>query len=255
MRSVCLCLLLITRLVSSAQSTALDFTLDDCTGTSHHLFDELDGGKIIILEFAMVACSPCIDAGNVLQQVLADNELSQPGVVKWYALGYLDTYTCATMEEWDTDNGFTPSATFSNAPDQVDYYGGIGMPTIVVLAGNDHQVLLVQHGYIPSTQSHVEGAIAAALSIGMEEHLGNDLDVRYDPSTSSLWLAPTDNTCRFGRTLQMTLMDALGRMIFTRSVNIGETIPLGSLAAGAYAVKVFDPNTGAPSRLSRFVRE
>ncbi len=203
----------------------------------------------------MVACSPCIDAGNVLQNVLNAHELEHPGLVKWYAWGYSDTYTCAMMEEWDMDNGFTPSATFANGADQVAYYGGIGMPTIVVLAGNDHQVLLVQHGYIPSTQSHVEGAIASALSIGLGERQENNHHVHYDPSTSTLSLAPSGIPWGLGSSMHMTLMDAVGRMMFTRSVRIGETISLGSLAEGAYAVLVTDPSNGATSHVFRFVRE
>lgn len=237
-----------------AQTTAMDFTVDDCSGTSHHLFDELDAGNIIVLEFAMVACSPCIDAGNVLQDVLNAQELDHPGVVKWYAWGYLDTYTCATMEEWDTDNGFTPSATFANGAEQVAYYGGIGMPTIVVLAGSDHQVLLVQYGFFPSLQSHVEEAIAAALTIGVVEHHGLDFSVRYDPTASSISLIPLWNGAHIGGNLRVTVMDALGRTVFTKPVRITESVAVGALAPGAYSVLVADP-FGALVGLSRFVRE
>jgi hypothetical protein len=246
--------LLLLATASMAQTTAQDFTLNDCSGTSHHLFDELDAGKIIILEFAMVACSPCIDAGLVLQQVLDAHEMSHPGTVKWYALGYVDTYTCATMEAWDTDNGFTPSATFNSGADQVLYYGGMAMPTIVVLAGSDHQVVLVQYGYIPSTQSHVEGAVATALTIGVEEHQGNDFHVRYDQGTASLSLIPTWNAGHIKGTLRLTLMDVLGRTILTQPVRMGENIPMSSLAQGTYTVLIGDAN-GSRLEVFRFVRE
>ena len=69
-RSLLAPLALLTASGLMAQTTALDFTLPDCDGVSHHLFDELDQGKVVILEFAMIpSCQPCISAGGVLQQI------------------------------------------------------------------------------------------------------------------------------------------------------------------------------------------
>ena len=45
---------LVTASFTFAQ-TATDFTANDCAGTSHHLFAELDAGKIIVAAFVM----PC----------------------------------------------------------------------------------------------------------------------------------------------------------------------------------------------------
>lgn len=254
MRTFLLGLALVLFVFVKGQANAVDFTLDDCAGTSHHLFDELDVGKIIIMEFAMVACSPCIDAGNVLQDVLDAHEITHPGQVKWYTWGYMDSYTCAIMEEWATDNGFTPSATFNNGSDQVPYYGGMFMPTIVVLAGSDHQVLLVQHGYIPSTYSHVEGAISTALTIGIEEHQGAGFRVGYDQGAATLSLIPNGRSGHYEGTLRLTLMDVLGRTIQTRSVRMGEMITVGPLPQGTYTAYITDTN-GVRRGVSRFVRD
>ncbi len=254
MRSLLLAMSMVFVLLGKGQTIALDFTEDDCLGTNHHLFEELDAGKIIILEFAMVACSPCIDAGHVLQDVLDAHELAEPGVVKWYAWGYSDTYDCTTMEQWETDNGFTPSATFANSPEQVAYYGGTGMPTIVVLAGADHQVLLLQHGYIPSTQSHVEAAIATGLTIGVEEQQSSSFSIRYDPVASSVTLIPLHNAVHIAGSLRLTIMDALGRAVCSKPVRMTEAVAVGGLAHGAYSMLVTDLSGTVVAR-SRFVRE
>jgi len=38
-----------------AQTNATDFTANDCDGVSHHLFSELDNGKVVVIAWVM----PC----------------------------------------------------------------------------------------------------------------------------------------------------------------------------------------------------
>ena len=42
-----------------AQTTATDFTANDCGGTSHTLFTELNAGNVIVITWVM-PCSSCI---------------------------------------------------------------------------------------------------------------------------------------------------------------------------------------------------
>jgi hypothetical protein len=39
--------------------TAVDFNVNDCSGINHHLFAELDAGKIVVISFVM-PCGGCI---------------------------------------------------------------------------------------------------------------------------------------------------------------------------------------------------
>ena len=54
----CLLIFLIKSL-SIAQITATDYTLNDCAGNPHHLFAELDEGKVMVISFVM-PCLSCI---------------------------------------------------------------------------------------------------------------------------------------------------------------------------------------------------
>lgn len=37
--------------VSTAQTTAMDFNMNDCNGQMHNLYSELNQNKVVILEF------------------------------------------------------------------------------------------------------------------------------------------------------------------------------------------------------------
>lgn len=126
---------------SAAQTTAMDFNRKDCKGNTHHLFKDLDSGKVVILEFFMQSCSPCITAGNKLENMKAKLLAQYPGRIKAYAIGFNNTYSCASNSNWVSTNGFTSIPMDSGAA-QVAYYGGMGMPTIVILGGGtEHKVL------------------------------------------------------------------------------------------------------------------
>lgn len=126
---------------STAQTTAMDFNRKDCKGNIHSLYKDLDSGKVVILEFFMQNCSPCITAGKKLEDMKAKLLAQYPGRIKAYAIGSNNTYSCASNASWVSNNGFTSIPMDSGAA-QVAYYGGMGMPTIVILGGGiAHKVL------------------------------------------------------------------------------------------------------------------
>src|SRR5262249_10014586 len=63
----CLCAwLLLQTTFTKAQTTAMDFYMDDCNGSMHHLYSELDPDNVIIMEFFMT-CSSCVTAGHQIE--------------------------------------------------------------------------------------------------------------------------------------------------------------------------------------------
>jgi thiol-disulfide isomerase/thioredoxin len=129
-----------------AQTVAMDFTQDDCNGNNIHLYEVLEQNNVVILEFFMTNCNPCINAGNALLPHFNELQAAYPGHVDWYHFGFNNSYSCATVSNWVTSNGF-PSRPFTNGANMVAYYGGFGMPTIVVLAGASHEIIFSQVGY------------------------------------------------------------------------------------------------------------
>src|SRR5262245_46264024 len=134
-----LLLLLSAAYIVSAQTTAQDFTRADCSGQMHHLFDELDSNNVVIMEFIMT-CNSCIVAGHAIEEMIADLQFEHPGRVRFYQFAYTNSYSCATMLNFKSSNGFA-SAVFDSGAAMVAYYGGFGMPTVAVVAGPTHAVL------------------------------------------------------------------------------------------------------------------
>jgi hypothetical protein len=223
---------------SYAQSVSLDFTRTDCDGTEHTLYSELDGGKVVILDFVMLGCSSCIIGSNGLNKIYNNFESTNPGRVKFYAFGYDDNYTCTQLRSWVTDNHFN-ALMFEDGAQQTGYYGGMGMPTIVVTATNTHTILYKKLGYAPSD----DDAIIAAIDIGLKytPQAANDLKGK------ELLLYPSVFTDRFTVKLPkpvtgwISLYDLTGQQVLKVAIEDTDELVVDAtqVRAGLYFATVF----------------
>ncbi len=230
--------------VSKAQTTAMDFTMNDCSGQMHNLFAELEQNNVVILEFFMVNCSPCISAGNKLKALHTTLENQFPGHVKSYALGYTNSYTCTQVNNWVTSNNFT-STPFDSGAAQVAYYGGFGMPTIAVVAGSNHEVLFSNVGFSTSDTTAIGTAVRNYFT-------NNPLGVAENENNSTLILYP--NPAQDNFTVQVNLpkpsdvniqvYSLTGQSVYSiteSAENAGlfsSTINSSMLSQGVYVIKV-----------------
>ena len=98
---------------SKAQvTTATDFTANDCNSISHHLFAELDAGKVVVVAFVM-PCSACIGPSLTAYNVATSFASSNPGRVKFFLSDDLANTSCSIVSGWATNNSITPDAVFS----------------------------------------------------------------------------------------------------------------------------------------------
>ena len=176
---------------SSAQTTAMDWTKADCdNGVSHHLFSELDSGYVIIQEYVMLdGCQPCITAGNVLLSLKAQREASHPGKIRIYQTAFFNGNTCQEMTDWATDNGFTTNTQFKEGQFEVSYYGGMGMPTTVILSGSDHHKVWYNH------QGSLSGASdQTAFLNALDSAIASSLGVKSPSGLEGLTYGPNPTT-------------------------------------------------------------
>jgi hypothetical protein len=233
--------LLFFSLNASSQATAVDFVQDECGGNNHHLFSELEAGNVVILDFVMLNCAPCILGTTALQNIVAPYEASQPGRVHIYSFGFLNSYTCEQILAWKADNNFTHPV-FNNGEDQVNYYGGMGMPTIVVTGTNEHKVFFKSIGYTSAIDGKIIEAIDSAL-------LYNPTGVGETESFSGFRIYPTIasdfirvETGNPGQGAEFLLFDTFGRQVlaFPMDNESIQTIQVSGLAKGIYIARLKD---------------
>lgn len=228
----------------NAQTTAADFQKVDCAGVNHHLFAELDSGYVVLMDFIMFDCSPCVTATNALKTIHAQFELSHPGKVRFYSMGFLNYMSCPQMNNWKTQNNYTHTM-FSGETSQVAYYGGMGMPTTVILGGGTaHKVYYNHQGYSTAENTPIINAINLAISesgtSGAGDPVADDaIRVFPNPFDASLTIA-----LQTSRATHLVLSDLTGREIRRQDISgsAAFTLPADLLEPGFYVVSVWENN-------------
>jgi hypothetical protein len=174
--------------ISVAQITATDFTANDCEGTSHHLFGEMDAGKVVVIAWVM-PCSSCIAPSKTAYNVAKDFEVSHPGKVIYYLVDDYANTTCASLKGWGATNiGNSINAVFSDTKIKMSDYGTDGMPKIVVMGGPEHKVTYNANNSGANNEAGIRSAITSLIGTTSIETSKNTLTgfkVHPNPAASS----------------------------------------------------------------------
>lgn len=142
-----------------SQNNATDFTALDCDGVSHHLFSELDSGKVIVIAWVM-PCGPCGSIALDAYTASLAYANSNPGRVEFYLVDDFANTDCASLFAWADNFGMGNCTRFSTPSIDMGDYGQIGMPKIVVLGGSGHYVYFNEN----SSSQNINYAIDLALT-------------------------------------------------------------------------------------------
>lgn len=126
--------------ISKAQS-AMQFTGVDCNNNAVDLYADLNAGKAVVVFFFMSNCGSCPPPAQKIQTMANNIMNTYPGMVKAYAFPFNNTTTCSYTNSWVTNNGLSLYTPMDSGAVQVAYYGGFGMPTVVLLGGTDHRIM------------------------------------------------------------------------------------------------------------------
>jgi len=219
-----------------AQTTVQNFTKNDCNGNPHDLFAELNSGKVIILEYVMMNCAPCITAGNGLKSIKADYAVSHPGKVELYAIGYDNSYTCADMTDWKNTNNLLSHTLFTEGASDVNYYGGMGMPTIVIAGGWGHQIFYKKLGYAPSDNTPIRNALNTALLAASSAQVGSLAEVRFfpNPASEKIFISLPDGAN------EISISDVSGKIVLAQLMPEDDEhiVWLNGMQQGLYSITV-----------------
>lgn len=162
--------LLLTGSIAIIGQTATDFTVNDCAGTSHHLFAELDAGKVIVMVWVM-PCGSCIGPAKTAFNASQTFQTSHPGRVLYYLVDDANNTSCTTLNSWASTNTISPDAVFKSSAILMTDYGSPGMPKVVVLGGNSHTVFDDEIDAFSSSTitTGITNALNAQNSVGINE--------------------------------------------------------------------------------------
>ena len=157
-------------------TTAVDFTATDCHGTQVHLFDILDGGQYVLIDFFFTTCGPCQQA--------------TPKVVESYYTMGCNMHDIYYVEISDRDSDAACQTWAANYGVEYPTIGGpagggsicntyqIGAFPTVILIAPDRQILIQDLWPINNAQTIVNALMAQ----GPQPHDCNAST--YDPQVS-----------------------------------------------------------------------
>jgi hypothetical protein len=243
MKHLYLSLALLTATGLQAQTTAMDFTANDCDGMSHTLFSELDAGYCVVIDLVMMNCPSCGPATVAIHNNVLPN-VSDPTRVKFYSIGYTNSITCAQMTSW-RDALPLSHPVFAGMSAMTTYYGGMGMPTVIVLGGGSaHHVYYNHLGYSAGQNASITTAINSALNDanGLQELNATQVSISPNPTTDAL-------TISGGNWTNARVLDLQGREMIGTKLN-GTKLDVAMLQGGAYILYL--SNANGASGIARF---
>lgn len=235
-------LTIFTCTIGYGQTTATDFNVNDCSGNPHHLFSELDAGKIVVIDWVM-PCASCAAQSLATYNAVQSFAASHPGRVVFYLVDDYANTSCGTLTSWGTSNGLASvDAAFSNTAISMADYGVAGMPKVVVLAGTSHTIFYNQNSGI--TTANVQAAINQALmSTSLEETENLSVSISLFPNPASE-VINVDYVLEKKADVQFQVFNILGEVVTDITINDQQKgknkirIPLEELCEGTYFIKM-----------------
>jgi len=236
-------LCLLSGICALAQAKATNFTVNDCSGTSHDLFSDLDAGKVVVMVWVM-PCGACIGPALSAYSVVQKYGAQYPGRVLFYLADDSGNTTCATLKLWAKTNDINTADVFSNPAINMADYGDPGMPKIVAMTGPGHQVIFNQNNAVDVTVLNT--AITRQLTTGMDENTNDFPRVTLFPNPASGSKATLRYHGNPGPDLKIDMFNSLGIQVnnkilvqqFSKRNEID--IRLELLSNGLYFIKTMD---------------
>ena len=234
-----------------AQTTASDFTTNDCNGISHNLFDELDNGNVVVIAWVM-PCGGCVSPSLEAYYAVESFASSHPGRVHFYIAddAIAPIYqTCSSLPTWGDNNNMPNSTFFQSADVNMKGYGTPGMPKVVVLGGSQHTIFYNQNNQNPNF-SGVQNAITNALSapLVIDQSLSNNFEISTYPNPVNNLLTITYSKIQ-STSIKFSIVDLSGKVVLSRQEQLYYSanksikhINISTLTNGNYFLKIASEN-------------
>jgi len=137
-------------------NTPVNFTVTDTHGNQHTLFDYLDDGKYVLIDFFFTTCGSCIASMPSLNEAYERYGCNQGDIV-FIALDRGNT-NAQVVAYKNAYGGYYPSASGidGHADDAVTAYGVTAFPTVTLIAPNH---TFISKDIYPVTKTNLDKAI------------------------------------------------------------------------------------------------
>ena len=157
---------------------AVDFTATDVHGNEVHLFDILDNGQYVLIDFFYTTCSACIQTAPYMVQSYTSMGCNMHDVF-YMEVDHGDSQaSCLT---WVNNYGVEyPTIAGADGGTSICSQYGIGYyPTVILIAPN-HQIVIQDLWPISNAQS----VVTALGNQGVQPHDCNPVVITYDPQVT-----------------------------------------------------------------------
>ncbi len=163
---------------------AVDFTATDCHGTQVHLFDILDRGRYVLIDFFFASCGPCQTATPKVAQAYTALGCNQHDVF-FMEISYKDHDN--TLQNWCNTYGIEyPTIGIEGGEPSIDDAFNIPQYPAIILIAPDRQIVIQDLWPIASAQT----VINALAPYGIQQHDCNtvtepSVDITFGEVTST----------------------------------------------------------------------
>ena len=227
--------------ISFSQTTATNFTTNDCNGVSHHLFDELDNGNVVVIAWVM-PCTPCATYSLPAYSAVELFATSHPGQVHFYMADDYANTSCSSLSSWGDNYNMSNSTFFSSTDVNMNDYGVAGMPKVVVLGGLDHHVYFNENDNkinLSGVQTAIDSALNSFVLTTSDLESTFSLNVFPNPTQDKLTINYHFNK---NEEVIFEIVDLLGKkikrsVVFNSSGNNTTNLDISKITSGNYILQ------------------
>lgn len=241
--------LMFTCVIANAQTTAMQINGVDCNNNPVDLFAELNAGKAAVIFFYMPNCGSCPPPALKIQTMANNIMDTYPGMVKAYAFPFQNSTTCTYSASWVTNNNLSLYAPMDSGAVPVAYYGGFGMPTVVLVGGTDHRIMFSTQSFSTSDTTIMRDSILNLLGPASITNVNSSISsVNLFPNPANEVVQVELNVVRSSE-ITIEVVNVLGEVVnnvyssTTAPGLLRKEIPTAELSNGNYFIRVTDGET------------
>ncbi len=238
-----------------------NFILQDLEGTPHELYQDLNNGKLVVLDFFFVGCGLCANFSPELEEMYQENASGQEEVV-FYSIEVQEAPVNA-IEDWESNLGTTYPVLHGSLAKLYWYnhifqiYGG-AFPQVLILkpgpnGGEDNETVYAHTGFVnEEAAAAMRVAIDANRPAPQEQEETNtaindvenkiNINIFPNPSNEQLSIDLSDINAK---KINLKIYNTNGQMVWENTqLNVPNSqtfnIDVSSLATGNYFLHIQD---------------